>query len=240
MAAKLASLALLAAALPTLAVAASPSVLITPAPVAGQKLGVVGGRPALISAIAGNEVLLVLKKEVVPARDIPVLQLAIYNGGTQPLAITSADVVATTDAGPVHVLSQGELEAQARTDLARALSKPGALPATGHEAFTRQTQATMSVASRPNTYTAVGRNNHDQLMNSGADSIAANRAAYAYEIAQRMAAAATFKPLQADPGASVATPVSLSVLPKKATRLTLTVTIAGQPHAFAYALTPAP
>jgi len=219
-----------------------------------QTLAYVEGKPVIQSEkMAHSGAALLIQSERFDPKQYPALGLRVTNLTDLPVNFGPESVVATTDAGPVEILTEGDIEAMARDAVARA----------NRAATWMRIGAALSAAgaSMPRTTTFSGSafNSYGgssfysgaiSTPSNGAESgaILANGAAQAEaaqakgqaEAAQLSAAAEErgFRPATIAPHGEATTALTLGHLPKKATLLKVAVTLNGETHVFEFAVSP--
>jgi hypothetical protein len=216
--------------------AAAAGISLTPQPAAGETLGQANGRPALQSDGRAVGVVLVLQQEPAEAAGSPIFLLGVHNSGAAPLGLTLKAVVANADGAAVRVLSGEEMKAGAQTRLAVANAElSSATDRFDHRLGKTSTQAYVPLKG--------GGYAMDDRPLSGSRAHLAEEARKRVEEAKAAVAVAdaiAFKPATIPPGDNAWTPVVLTAVPRGAATLQVAVTLAGETHTFAYAVTRLP
>jgi hypothetical protein len=202
------------------AVAMERIITFTPAPGEHQTVQTVRGHPATSSTLATSGVTLILTTEKIDGYAGPVFLLGAKSIAPSPTRIEAKQVSATSDAGPVDMLTFEELEA-----VARAQSSGMRQSGMGRAAMAR-------LPGSPYVREDYNRTMADRRV-SGAQAEMAD----AEELRREAGWAAEtmgFKPLQLEPGQTVFGPVSFGRIPDKATRLDIAVEVNGETHHFVY------
>lgn len=230
---------ILGAALAALAVASADAetLTLTPQPNATQKLGVASGKPALQSEARASSVVLVLQTVTVDAKAAPIFLIGVHNGQAAPLPVAAKAVTAKADGDSLRVFTAEDLRKAAQDRLTIAESELRARTNRPAASGLGQSSKLGYVQSRGGEYlvdTTPHAGSNKQLIADAQARIDAAR------IALKDADAAGFKPLTVAPGDNAWTPMTLAPLPKAAAALQVSLTLAGETHTFAYAVTRQP
>ncbi|WP_337186096.1 hypothetical protein [Phenylobacterium sp.] len=221
----------------TPAVAVARDLAITAMPREGQELQYRNGRPVIISGGPRAAVSAVLLTERVEDRGLSLLLVARAVAATSPVNIGPADLRAATDAGPAKILTGGDMEAQAKSDvkrqvLAARLRGMGAALQGSSGSFEAQTTYSGRTAHTTGSYTppldsyaavADARREID-----AAQASAGERAASARSLG--------FNPFTLQPGEYGSTIVPISEIPRSAKEFALLVKVDGEVHTFMFDL----
>lgn len=237
---------------PAAARAAAGAFAVEPKPGASQELSYRDGRSGVFSTQPRSAVILVLIQDRFAVDDMPVFYIGVENGGPSATNLTASNITATTDAGAVRVLTVGDLmliereEVNKRITSARWRAFGAALGAAG-----------ASMGGNTGTFEATGSTFGDTTTVQGTytpprDNSAAVRA-YQNDIARAQGDAERasgslparyayaekygFRPATIEAGKQAFSALPLDPLPKKATKLTVSVSINGETHVFEYGLT---
>jgi hypothetical protein len=225
---------------------------IEPRPGLGQSLSFAEGRGRILSEKATGAVVLALDRDKVGEDEYPQYYLGVLNGGPGTINITASNISVGTDAGPIRVLTVGDLTLIEREAVNKKITAArwrafgaalGAAGASmgGNTGSFEATESTFGgMTTVQGTYTpprdnsaAVRAYQNDISRAQGDGERAAESLPARYAHAEKYG----FHPATIEPGKLAFSALPLDPFPKKATKLTVSVSVNGETHVFEYGLT---
>lgn len=222
---------------------------IEPKPSAGQSLDFADGHARIASSKAAGMVVLAVDRDTFGENEYPHFFIAIENKGATSTNFTSQDIAILTDAGAGRVLTVGDLQLLAKSNVDRqirsarwrafgsALSSAAAAMQDNSGTFDATATSFGNTTTIQGSYTPpsnnvyaqqAAANNMAQANRDGARAAASLPNEYA--IAEKFG----FRPLTITPAGQAFDSLPLDKLPRKATKLTISATVNGEVHVFEY------
>jgi hypothetical protein len=225
---------------------------VEPKPGASQELTYRDGRSGVLSTQPHSSVILVLIQDKFALDDMPIFYLGVGNEGAAATNLTASNITATTDAGPVRVLTVGDLMLIEREEVNKKItsarwrafgaalgsvgaamgSSTGTFEATG--STFGETTTVQGTYTPPRDNSAAVRAYQNDITRALDDG---ERAAGTLPARYSRAEKYGFRPATIEAGKMAFSALPLDPLPKKATKLTVSVSVNGETHAFEYGLT---
>jgi hypothetical protein len=237
---------------PPAAHAAQGAFAVEAKPGAAQSLTYRDGRGAVLSTQSQGSVILLLLQDRFSVDDLPIFYLGVQNTGATATNLTASNIQATTDAGPVRILTIGDLMLIEREEVNKKITSArwrafgaalGAAGASmgGNTGTFEATESTFGGATTvQGTYTpprdnsAAVRAYQNDITRANGD---AERAAGSLPARYAYAEKYGFRPATIEAGKQSFSALPLDPLPRKATKLTVSVSLNGETHVFEYGLT---